>query len=101
MVDSVDVDDVDEWLLSPEEHDLVKGRAGATRLGFALMLRFFDLNGWFPRGPGEIGDGAVSLVAAQVGVGDPALFGQYRFEGRSFKAHRAVIRYREVSRATT
>jgi len=34
------------------------GRRGATKLGFALLLRFYALHGRFPAGRGEIPDQA-------------------------------------------
>jgi len=43
-----------DWLLIPPEHELLHRRRGATRLGFALQLKFFQLEGRFAAGPSEI-----------------------------------------------
>jgi hypothetical protein len=40
-------------LLDDEQH-MVAGKRGATRLGFALLLKFYRLHGRFPRGKSEL-----------------------------------------------
>lgn len=56
------------WTLGPDEHILLSGkREGPTRLGFAVLLRFFAREGRFPD-PEEIGEDVVIFVAGQVGV---------------------------------
>jgi hypothetical protein len=60
---------IDYWTLVGDELDLVAGKRGATKLGFALLLRFYAERGRFPRGAGEIPDAAVDYVARQVAVG--------------------------------
>jgi hypothetical protein len=52
-----------------DELNLVAGKRGATKFGFALLLRFYTERGRFPRGTGEIPDAAVDYVARQVAVG--------------------------------
>jgi Domain of unknown function (DUF4158) len=37
------------WTLVEDDWRLVGNKAGATRLGFALLLKFFELEGRFPR----------------------------------------------------
>jgi uncharacterized protein DUF4158 len=37
------------WTLDEAEVELLANKSGATRLGFALMLKFFELEGRFPR----------------------------------------------------
>ena len=32
---------VDDWTLLNDERDLIAGKRGATRLGFALLLKFY------------------------------------------------------------
>jgi hypothetical protein len=34
-----------QWLLFPQERPLLGNKSGATRLGFALLLKFFQLEG--------------------------------------------------------
>jgi hypothetical protein len=42
------------WTLVEDDWDLVGNKAGATRLGFALPLKFFEVEGRFPRRAGEL-----------------------------------------------
>jgi len=46
--------DLDElawhWTLLKDERELVAGKRGPTRLGFALLLKFYARAGRFPRG---------------------------------------------------
>ncbi|MDN5856865.1 MAG: DUF4158 domain-containing protein, partial [Actinomycetia bacterium] len=82
---------IDRWTLVADEPDLVAGKRGATRLGFALLLRFYTENGRFPRGRGEIPAAAVDYVGRQVGV-PAAELGFYEWSGRTIEFHRSQIR---------
>ncbi|MET8429032.1 DUF4158 domain-containing protein [Nocardia sp. NPDC004860] len=57
-----------------EDWRLVGNKSGATRLGFSLLLKFFELDGWLPAGPDDLPAAAVAYMAEQVKV-DPALPG--------------------------
>ncbi|QIZ39907.1 Tn3 family transposase [Saccharopolyspora sp. ASAGF58] len=89
-----------EWL--PE--DLIeswtpgRGRSGvggqqvrATRLGFALLLKFYEIEGRFPAYPEEVPGAAVEYVAGLVGV-EPGAFAKYSWTDRQIKRHRRQIR---------
>ena len=70
MARELDQDElIDRWTLVGDELNLVASKRGATKLGFALLLRFYTERGWLPRGRGEIPDNAVDYVARQVAVG--------------------------------
>lgn len=92
MARELDQDElIDRWTLVADELTLVAGKRGATRLGFAVLLRFYTEKGRFPRGRSEIPDGAVEYVARQVSV--PATdFAFYEWSGRTIEFHRAQIR---------
>ena len=60
------------WTLVDDDWRLVGNRAGATRLRFALLLKFFELEARFPRHAAELPAAAIGYVAGQVGV-DPGL----------------------------
>lgn len=48
------------WTLAEQdERELVAYKRGATRLGFALMLKFFEIEARFPRHVGEYPPAAV------------------------------------------
>jgi len=58
----MDLDElVDHWTLLKDERELVAGKRGPTRLGFALLLKFYARAGRFPRGR--------AAVIARVGTG--------------------------------
>nr|WP_242606617.1 Tn3 family transposase [Protofrankia symbiont of Coriaria ruscifolia] len=97
----LDLDElVEHWTLLDDERDLIAGKRGPTRLGFAVLLKFFTQLGRFPRGRSELPDEAVEYVARQVGV-EPGDMGFYEWTGRTIKYHRAQIRehlgFRECS----
>ena len=59
---------VEHWTLLEDERPLVAGMRGATRLGFALLLKFYTREGRFPRGRSELPYDAVDFVSKQVQV---------------------------------
>ena len=48
---------VEHWTLPPGEKALLANKTGPTRLGFAVLLKFFQHEGRFPLGPGRAGQG--------------------------------------------
>lgn len=44
---------VEHWILLDDERDLVAGKRAPTRLGSALILKFYIRHGWFPVGRSE------------------------------------------------
>ena len=85
-------DDLAErWTLDAENWELLANKTGATRLGFAALLKFFEAEGRFPRKPEDLPTEAVQFLAQQVHV--PAdVWNQYRWTGRTLEYHRAQIR---------
>jgi hypothetical protein len=57
---------VEQWTVLHDEQELIAGKRGPTRLGFALLLKFFTQHGRFPAGRSELPDEAVEFVARQV-----------------------------------
>ncbi|WP_329172815.1 DUF4158 domain-containing protein [Streptomyces sp. NBC_01477] len=88
---SLDLDDlVEHWTLLKDEQGLVSGKRGATRLGFAVLLKFCTQCGRFPRGRFELPGEAVEFVARQVQVPGAEL-DAYEWSGRTVEYHRAQI----------
>ena len=51
MARSLDLDElVEHWTLLDDEQKLIAGKRGPTRLGFALVLKFYTRAGRFPAG---------------------------------------------------
>ncbi|MFF5211026.1 DUF4158 domain-containing protein [Streptosporangium sp. NPDC000396] len=82
---------IDAWTLVEGDWDLVGNKSSATRLGFALLLKFYEIEGRFPAYPEQVPSAAVDYVASLVKV-DAALFARYAWHGRTIKYHRAQIR---------
>jgi hypothetical protein len=61
----------EHWTLLPDELALLGNKTGATRLGFALLLKACQLEGRFPAGKHDLSGAVVAHLARQVNV--PAL----------------------------
>jgi TnpA family transposase len=79
------------WTLVKGDWKLIANKTGVTRLGFAVMLKFYEIEGRFPAYPEEVPRAAVDYIASLVKV-DPALFAKYSWRGRTTEYHRAQIR---------
>ncbi len=91
---------IDCWTLVDRDWELVANKTGATRLGFALLLKFFELEGRFPAHTAELPPAAVEYVAGLVKVAASELR-QYEWSGRTIKYHRAQIREASGNREPT
>jgi hypothetical protein len=88
----MDLDElVEHWTLLDDERELAAGKRGPTRLGFALLLKFYAGTGRFPRGRSELAGDAVEFVALQPGVPASDL-GFYEWSGHTSEYHRAQVR---------
>ena len=56
------------WTLLPAEAALVGGKRGPARLGFAVLLKFFQREGRFPQRSQDVSPAAIAHLAAQVGI---------------------------------
>ena len=82
---------VEHWTILPREWPLIEHKHGATCLGFAVLFKFFQYAGVFPRASQDVPLTVVDHIAQQVGV--PAdTWAQYAWDGRTIEYHRAQIR---------
>ena len=73
------------WTLGPDEHILLSGkREGPTRLGFAVLVRFFAREGRLPD-PEQVGEDVFSTLPAR-----SASFTQSTGPTRSRRPYRRV-----------
>ena len=86
-----DEDLAQEWHLCGAEMALINNRQGATRLGFAIVLKSFQIDGQFPTSSMCIPLAAIQYVAHQVDI-HPDAWAAYPWDGRSVDYHRAEIR---------
>src|SRR5690348_555380 len=97
MARSLDLDElVEHWTGLDDERELIAGKRGPTRLGFALLLKFYTWVGRFPRGRGELADETVAFVARQVGAPGYGL-GPSRRNGKPAKLRSAARRWRHLA----
>ena len=60
---------VEHWTILPGDRQLIGNKSGPTRLGFAVLLKFFQHEGRFPRQPSEVPLAIVECIAQQMNVG--------------------------------
>lgn len=74
----------EHWMLSTWDLADLGNKTGATRLGFAVLLKFFQREGRFPAFKNEVPGMVLTFVATQVGV-PPEAYLQYDWQGRSIE----------------
>jgi Domain of unknown function (DUF4158) len=82
---------VDHFTLNSDEAGWLRNKTGATRLGFAVQLKFLLWRRRFPRMRLELPPDAIEHVANQVGVAASEL-AFYDFTSRAAKRHRSELR---------
>ena len=84
---------LEHWTLTSAELAFLQTRTEPNRLGFALLLKFFQIEGRFPRRLAEVPEEVLDYVSQHVGV-KPEQAVNYDWDGRSAKYHRQQIRER-------
>ncbi|MEN8906986.1 MAG: Tn3 family transposase [Clostridiales bacterium] len=91
---------IDNFTFLPNEFSQLGNKTRETRLGFAVLFKFFQYEARFPNYKNEIPKEIVVYIAKQLKI-DFKLFENYNWEGRSIKYHRLQIRtlfgFREVT----
>ena len=82
---------IDNWTLLPQELELVNNKVGANQIGFAILLKYFQIFARFPNSPKEIPSIIISYIAQQLKIPE-TLYSEYNWQGRSISNHRASIR---------
>jgi TnpA family transposase len=91
---------VEHFTLLADESILLDNLSGSNRLGFALLLKFFQIEARFPLTKQEIPKSVVSYMAKQIDV-SPRAIKEYSFSGRTIERHRSQIRQFFGFRETT
>lgn len=91
---------IEHWTLAPGEHLLLMNKSGPGRLGFAALLKFFQVEARFPVAKSEVPEAAVEYLAAHTKT-VPSGWAEYDWQGRMIKYHRAEIRALWGFRETT
>jgi hypothetical protein len=81
----------EKWGLTKEERTLLERREPDNHLGFCLLLKFFQLEGYFPSSLADIPSQAVQYVAEQLGISPNSPI-RLPLSGRLAKTYRTDIR---------
>ncbi len=79
------------WTLSNSEKQLLQQRTKWSRLGLAVLLKFFQIEGRFPTFHKEVPRTALDFLADHLGV-SPELWFEYSLKGRTSKRDREQLR---------
>lgn len=82
---------IEHWTLLPNEITMLANKSGANRLGFAVLLKFFQYETKFPSSHSDIPSTVVDYIAKQVDVSSFE-YRNYEWNGRSMMRHRGEIR---------
>lgn len=84
----------DYWTLQPGELTLLTSRNDENRLGFALLLKFFQIEGRFPDSKTEIPRKCAAFVAEQIDIPVSVFlkYFDYSTDNKTVKNQRAQIR---------
>src|ERR1017187_4782243 len=84
----------EHWTLQPGELRLLANKGGENRLGFALLLKFFQIEGRFPESKNDVPRKCAAFVAEQIDVSVSAFFRYFKYDGntRNIMYQRAQIR---------
>ena len=81
----------EHFTLLPAEQELLANKTGANRLGFVVLLKYFQWEGRFPEHVQDVPRAVVDHIARTLTIpGERAL--QYDLEGRSARYHKEQIR---------
>ncbi len=82
---------IENWTLLPQELELTKKKVGGNQIGFALLLKHFQLMASFPEDKSSISQAVISYIASQVNLPENS-YSDYDWQGRSAKVYRVEIR---------
>ena len=78
---------IDHWTPFEAEMALLANRTGRGRIGLAVLLKYFQLNGRFPRRHGDVPGPVLAFLGERLSVAPDAWF-DYNLGGRSGKRDR-------------
>jgi len=84
---------LEHFVVVPAERKLIGNKTGASRLGFTVLLKYFQQMARFPTKKQDVPKEIIEFIAHECGV-SPALFEEYRWgaDERNFTYHRKQIR---------
>lgn len=82
---------IEHFTFLPNEMQQVGNKTRETRIGFAILFKFFQYEARFPTHKYEVPKAVISYIAKQIDS-QPGLYAQYDWTGRSITYHRTQIR---------
>ncbi|WP_336788492.1 Tn3 family transposase [Paenibacillus sp. MMO-177] len=82
---------IEHFTFLPNEMQQVGNKSGETRLGFAVLFKFFQYEARFPFHKFEVPKAVIQYIAKQIEA-QVELYVQYDWAGRSITYHRTQIR---------
>ena len=83
---------IEIFSLTSEDTKLIQRfRSDKNKLGFAVLLKIFQHLGYPPLEKNQVPIEVLELIASQLAL-HPEVFQEYRWKGRVFKYHLAIIR---------
>ncbi|WP_339167699.1 Tn3 family transposase [Brevibacillus sp. FSL L8-0520] len=82
---------IEHFTILPNEMKLIENKTGETRIGFAVLFKFFQNEARFPTHKFEVPKAVIAYIAKQI-FSDPELYARYDWTGRSITYHRTQIR---------
>ena len=70
--------------------NLVGKKVGANQIGFAVLLKYFQIYARFPNSSKEITNDTISCIAQQLKISSTS-YSNYDWQGRSITNHHAAI----------
>ena len=83
---------IENWTLLPQELELVRNKVGGNRIGFAFLLKYFQIFACFPHQNFSIPKIIISYIASQIKIPE-SCYSDFDFKGRSARVYRAEIRH--------
>lgn len=91
---------IEQFTILPNEMKLVENKLAENKIGFAVLLKFFQNEARFPTYKFEVPKPVISYIAKQIFC-ESDQYSRYDWNGRTIKAHRVQIReffeFREVT----
>ncbi|MGW8960059.1 DUF4158 domain-containing protein [Paenibacillus sp. NPDC055715] len=91
---------IEHFTILPYEMKLVENKLAENKIGFAVLLKFFQNEARFPTHKFEVPKAVISYIAKQIFC-ESELYAQYDWNRRVIKPHRVQIReffeFREVT----
>ncbi len=82
---------IENWTLLPTALELVKNKVGGNQIGFAFLLKHFQLFACFPDNNSSIPKIIISYIASQINSPE-SCYSDFDAKGRSARVYRAEIR---------